>query len=175
MKKILSAMQTALQKLEAFPARLLALEDEQRDLPGKIRTLTTVVGGGQTKKIDELHIAKARLELLPDELLAVQSEYDDLISELRNLVASLSPALAKIYNETHARIEKSAREFLEKHLDNSFQINQIAAQITINSKELSEVYKFKVVYEGTYQFNQNDPQLVKSRAEYAIANLKKYE
>jgi DNA repair exonuclease SbcCD ATPase subunit len=175
MKKLLQSISVILAKLESLPDRRQALETEQRELPAKIRALTTAVAGAQTEKIDDLHIAKARQELLSYELLAAQSESDDLINELRNLVASLSPELAKIYNQTRPRIEKLACDFLEKHLDNSFQIKQIAGQITTNSKELSELEKYKTVFGGIYGFNQSDSRLVESRAKYAIANLKNYE
>jgi DNA repair exonuclease SbcCD ATPase subunit len=174
MKKILSAMQAGLKKLESFSERTQPLEAELNELPAKIKALKHAVSGGDTKSCNALAVAQARLELLPGELAALQQERAEVINELRSQVSSLSPALAKIYNETFERIKKSAVEFLEKHLDSSYQVEQIAKQITEHSKELTELYRYKIVYEGSFNFNQNDPSLVISRAEYALANLGKY-
>jgi seryl-tRNA synthetase len=170
MKKILQAIQTALEKVEQIGERKRALETEQRELQPKLETLMAAVAGGDSKSVNALTIAKARAELLPKDFIAIQTDYDDAIGELRSLILEIPTMLHEAYSAECQRVESLAQKFLESHLDNNYLIGEITRQIVTNSPKIRSLDMLKTVLSDSSIHIPNPSQIL-AKARYAVENL----
>lgn len=172
MKELLKSIQTGLTKVEATQDRRLALEDERRELTGKIEKLSAAVAAGDGKLVAQLSIARERLAQLPADFKALEGEREATLSKLEDDVAELYPTLGRAYSREHRRVVEEVTEFLQKFDCNAHMIGEVARQVANEASTVIKFDRMRSVFSGLRISGQRVPEdLTMGRARFAIQEL----